>query len=242
MPRFFSDASPVDGTLTLLGEDASHICKSLRMQAGDSLTVCNGAGTDYSCTVLCATPQAVTVRIAHTQLSAGEPNIAVTLFMALPKADKMELVIQKATELGVYDIVPVLTSRCVSRPEEKAMAKKIDRWNKIAAEAAKQCGRGRIPQVHEVHTFDKAVQRAAQAQLPLFCYEAEQTRHLHQILQTTAHTISVFVGAEGGFSPQEAQQAAQGGLHCVSLGTRILRCETAPLAALAVIMYQTNNL
>lgn len=243
MPRFFSAAAPVEGSIILSGEDARHIAKSLRMREGEDLTVCDGAGTDHLCTLGAVSAESVTARVLKSLPSKGEPSVEVTLFMSLPKADKMELIVQKATELGVFAIVPVLAHRCVSRPDEKSLARKIERYQKIAEEAAKQSGRGRIPRVSALCGFTEAVNAAARADAPLFLYEAEQEQGLRRALEAGSHkTVSIFVGPEGGFEEAEAQQAQAGGLISVSLGPRILRCETAPLAALAAIQYHTGNL
>lgn len=243
MPRFFMKAPPQGGSITLTGEDARHIGCALRMQPGEPLTVCDGAGTDYACVLTAVQPAAVTARVLDVQPSAGEPDIQAALYMALPKADKMELIVQKATELGATEIVPFLSSRCVSRPERKALDKKCARWRKIAAEAAGQCGRGRIPAVRDCVPFETAVKLAVGAALPLMLYEAERENSLRAALTAAPlQTVSIMVGPEGGFSPEEVAQATGAGLRSVSLGTRILRCETAPLAALAAIMYQSGNL
>ena len=243
MPRFFVDVPPTGDVVLLTGEDARHIARALRMQPGESLTVCDGAGIDYDCVLEQAVPDEVRARITGAHPSAGEPDIRVTLFMALPKADKMELIVQKATELGVTEIAPFLSSRCVSRPDDRALDKKCARWGKIAAEAAKQCGRGRIPHVRSVVSVEEAVRQAAEAALPLLLYEGERENSLRAALCGQApETVSLMVGPEGGFAPEEAASAVSAGLKSVSLGPRILRCETAPLAALAAVMYESGNL
>lgn len=243
MPRFFTDSPSKDGKLTLTGEDARHIVKALRMQPGEGVTVCNGAGTDYLCEIYETAADTVTVRILESCPSKGEPGITAALLMALPKADKMDFIVQKATELGVTKIIPFLSSRCVSRPDARSLAKKIERWQKIAAEAAKQCGRGRIPAVDAALPFADALYKAAQAQTALFLYETERVHSLRAALtQAPLSAVSIMIGPEGGFAPEEVQAALQAGLVSVSLGPRILRCETAPLAALAALMYESNNL
>lgn len=243
MPRFFVDTAPAEGSLTLAGEDARHIARSLRMQPGEALTVCDGAGRDLDCEIERVEPEAVRVRIVRSHPSRGEPSVRAALYMALPKADKMELIVQKAVELGACEIVPVLASRCVSRPEGGALSKKIARWGKIAAEAAKQCGRGRIPAVRDALPFAGALAEAARADAPLFLYEGERENGLRQALRRAPFaSASIFVGPEGGFSAEEAEAARRAGLWSVSLGARILRCETAPLAALAALMYESGNL
>lgn len=243
MPRFFSLEKANEGIIILTGEDAKHIAKSLRMEQGEKLVVCNGQGIDYLCEILSIDGNTVSVKVNEEVPSKGEANVKVTLYMSLPKSDKMELIAQKATELGVYEIIPVLTSRCISRPNDSAMSKKILRWCKICEEAAKQSGRGVIPMVHDVQTFKQAIGNATNCDLSLFLYESEHENGLKQALvQNEAKHISIFVGPEGGFSDEEAQYAVSQGLLSVSLGSRILRCETAPLAAISAIMYQTGNM
>lgn len=241
MPRFFIEAEPVDGLLTIEGADARHIARVLRMGPGESLVLCNGAGVDFDCVIEQAGAERILCRVRGQSPSASEPRTEVTLYMALPKADKMELVIQKTIELGVSRIVPFSSARCVARPD--ASGRKALRWQKIAAEAAKQCGRGRIPEVAGVIPFEEAVREAALAETALFFYECERERSLRGVLQgRPLRTVSLMIGAEGGFSLEEAREAGAGGLISVSLGKRILRCETAPLAALAAVMYESGNL
>ena len=157
MPRFYIDP-PVGDFITLTGEDARHICRSLRMAVGEALTLCDGAGIDYNGVLRQTDGQIATVEILSRQPSQTEPTVSIRLFQALPKGDKMEWIIQKAVELGISEVVPVLTERCISRPDEKSMEKKLLRWQKIAVEAAKQCGRSRIPTVCPLMSFSQAVQ------------------------------------------------------------------------------------
>lgn len=241
MPRFFIQAEPVGGLLSIEGPDARHMTRVLRMKPGENVVLCDSAGTDYDCVIEQASPERVTCRIRGQSPSAGEPSAAVTLYMALPKSDKLEFVIQKAIELGVSRIVPFVSARCIAKPD--GTGRKAARWRKIAAEAAKQCGRGRIPEVADVIFFAEAVGQAAQAETALFFYECERETTLRSVIGgKTLRTVSLMIGAEGGFSLEEAEQARAGGLNSVSLGKRILRCETAPLAALAAVMYESGNL
>ena len=227
MPRFFIQARPVDGFLAIEGEDAHHISRVLRMKPGDEVTLCDSAGADFDCIIEDASPSLVRCRVRGEFASAGEPSAFITLFMALPKADKMEFIIQKSVELGASRIVPFLSARCVSRPNAAALRKKTERWQRIAAEAAKQCGRGLVPQVCET--------------IPFF-YECERDAPLRGAIGgRELASVSVTIGPEGGFALEEAEQARAGGLQSVSLGKRILRCETAPLAALAAILYESGN-
>ena len=161
--------------------------------------------------------------------------------LALPKGDKMEFIVQKAVELGVSRIVPYLSKNCVSRPDKTE--KKVERWRKIAAEAAKQCGRGRLPEGAAVVPVAQAIAQAAESETALFFYENEKRTGLHDALAGGVRdTVSLMVGPEGGFDPAEARAAVDAGLQSVSLGTRILRCETAPIAALAAVLYAGGNM
>lgn len=243
MPRFFIDYVPQSDCITLTGDDAHHISRVLRMKSGENLIICDGMGTDYSCVLTDTEGGNAHCQIQERVPSRGEPEADVTLFMALPKGDKMDFIVQKAVELGASTIVPYAASRCVSRPDGKALAKKIERWRKIAREAAQQCGRGRVPAVMECIDFSSVVERAAQTEMPLFFYEMEQETSVRMAL--CAHTFAsaaIVIGPEGGFAEEEAQMARQHGLTSVSLGPRILRCETAPLAALTAVLYESGNL
>lgn len=236
MPRFFE---PVTGdTVQLSGETAAHITKSLRMQPGEQLTVCDN-GFDYICEIL-STGDPVCCRVLSSAPNASEPDLSVTLYQCIPKGDKLELVIQKAVELGVSEIVPVLSERCVSRPDSRASGKKNIRYNKIALEACKQSGRGRVVRVQPMLSFSDAVKQIADYELKLFFYEGGGTP-LSKVIHP-AHSCCLFIGPEGGFSPGEVQTAQNAGAIPVTLGRRILRTETAPLAALCGVMLLTGNL
>lgn len=240
MPRFFIDSRPVDGLLTLHGEDAHHAGRVLRTRPGDAITLCDGVGTDYDCIIEQIAADAVHCRVQDSHPTAAEPRQHLTLFMALPKGDKMEFIVQKAVELGVRTLVPYLSTNCVSRPDKTE--KKVERWRKIALEAAKQCGRGYLPQVHPVVSFEQAVEQAARCETALFFYENERQTGLRDALQDgVGRTVSLMIGPEGGFTPAEAA-AARAALTSVSLGARVLRCETAPIVALAAVLYAGGDM
>lgn len=241
MPRFFVESLAGD-PIVIEGGDARHIALSLRMKQGEELILCDGKGTEAVCTVASLCPESVVLDVKERRASETEPKTRVTLYQALPKADKMEYIVQKAVELGVYRIVPVLTSRCISRPDEKTAAKKRERLCKIAAEAAKQSGRGIIPEVDGVLTFKNAVKEMSTAGLPIFFFEHASLPLRKYMEKYTGGDIAVMVGAEGGFSDEEAVFAEENGLLSASLGPRILRCETAPVAALAAIMYAAGEM
>lgn len=240
MPRFFTEET--NGTQAVIrGDDAAHIAKVLRMGLGESLTVCDCAGHDHLCRITEVSPKAVLLEITETLPSQSEPSVEVILYQALPKTDKMELIVQKCVELGVKRVVPVLTSRCVSRPDEKALKSKVERWGRIASEAAKQCGRGLLPEVTAVADFKQAVAELARHEQRVLFYE-RAGGFFSQTLDPKAKDFGIMVGPEGGFDEAEAEYAAAQGVALAGLGPRILRTETAPICALSVIMYATGNL
>ena len=170
MARFFIEGSP--GTeYTLSGEDGRHIARSLRMRVGETLTLCDGCGQDFTCEITAISGDDVTVSVLHQQVNPAEPTLQVTVYQGLPKSDKMDWIAQKIVESGAVRLVPVMTTRCISRPDGKAAEKKVQRWQKIAEEAAKQSGRGIIPQVAPLTEFAKAVEEASQQGAVFFFYE-----------------------------------------------------------------------
>lgn len=238
MPRFFVPSAEGD-TLTVTGQDASHIRRSLRMKVGDELTLCDGKSTDYRCTIQAFSGEDVILSVVSRAPSASEPTCAVTLYQGLPKADKMEWIIQKAVELGVTRIVPVQMARSVAVINEKA-AKKAARWQKIADEAAGQSGRGILPAVEEPISFAAAAKRLA-AENTVVCYECGGVPFASLASRDTT-ALSLVIGPEGGIDHREIETLQQGGAAIATLGKRILRCETAPLAALSVLMAVTGNM
>ncbi len=243
MPRFFMrEPRPEDGFLALTGENAAH-AKVLRLKAGDDVTVCDGQGMDYRCTVLSAAPERVALQVRSAWPSYTEPRVQITLFTAFPKQDKLEHVIMKATELGAAAVVAFPSARCVSRPDGPSLSKKLARWRKIAASAAEQSGRGRIPDVAVAASLEEALRQAAGRDLPLFFYENETNASLRGRAEGVRFTTAAIVtGPEGGFTPEEAGLARALGLPVCTLGPRILRCETAPLCALSALLYACGEL
>lgn len=251
MPRFFIKDENIGNTdtVTITGEDARHISFSLRMRVGDNITLCDFFNYEYDCTIKSIDGEKVVLDICDKHPSQNEPNIKVSVYQALPKAQKLELIIQKCVELGVFEIVPVLTSRCISRPDDKSSEKKTRRYNIISEEAAKQSGRGIVPKISETVSFKKAVEQMKGADIAFMCYEAEDTdggndlkSFLQKSLTNETKSVAFFVGSEGGISEDEAEFARANGISCVSLGKRILRTETAPLCVLSCIMYETDNM
>ena len=244
MPRFFLPPAAFEGVsagdiVTITGDDARHISLSLRMRVGDGVTLCDGEGVEYDGTLLSLTPTAVEVEISEPKTSTREMPVAVTLYQGLAKGDKMDTIIQKAVELGVTKIVPVATARCIMKMGDNA-DKKIARWQKIANEAAGQCGRGNLPEVTSPVSFKEAVEAAKSDELSLFCYEElGKTKALSALLpKVPPNTLSFFVGPEGGFDPREAQMAEEAGILLCGLGSRILRTETASGYVLAAISFR----
>lgn len=239
MPHRYFTTDIADGSAYLNGADAHHLSVVLRAKAGDDVTVCDGLGTDYACRVRLAGKERVEMDIISSHPSESEPHTAVTLYVGYPKQDKLETIIQKATELGAVRVVPFFSRYCVAAPKNEE--KKNVRYQRVALEAAKQSGRGRVPEVAMPLSFDEMLRDAAACDTVLFCDEAGGAP-LHSRLKDTAHSVAIVTGSEGGFSREEAEKAAAAGFLPVGLGPRILRCETAPLAALSVVMALTGNL
>lgn len=244
MPRFFIDfPATVDDVIVIEGEDARHIALSLRMAKGDAITVGGVDGMEYDCTLESIRPESVTARVISEKMNSSELPAKVKLYVALPKGDKLDLIIQKATELGAAEIIPFSSERCVVKPDVSGADKKLARRRRIAEEAAKQCGRGIIPEVRMPSRFDDAMQDAAAADVPLFLYEGDGTEPLYTVIKDKLRrgcTVSVVTGSEGGFSPREVERAKECGLIPCGLGSRILRCETAPLYVLSCLAYESE--
>lgn len=242
MPRFFVPKQEIGSSfLVLTGENAAH-AKVLRLKNGDDVTICDGEGTDYICTVSDVANGQISLVVHSADPSQSEPKVACSVYMAFAKADKFEHVIQKATELGAAELVCFPSARCVSRPDEKSLVKKRERWQKIAASAAEQSRRGRIPQVIALPSYSSALKRAAEADLAVCFYENEEQLTFRAAIEAAPfRTASILTGPEGGFESEEVRQAAEAGLKICTLGSRILRCETAPLCALSALMYAAGE-
>lgn len=242
MTRFFVASEEMSAMqVVLTGENAAH-ARVLRLKSGEQVLVCDGKGNECLCEVFSMDGSSMELRILERRASTSEPAIKASIYMAMPKSDKLEHVIQKATELGACEIVTFPTARCVSRPDDKSLRKKLERWQKIAASAAEQSGRGCIPEVTVLPSYAAALERAAKADKAIIFYENEKATTLHQALESEPyHTISLLSGPEGGFEESEIQQAQRAGLRVCTLGSRILRCETAPLCALSAVMYQAGE-
>lgn len=240
MPRFFVEKDPSEEYF-LGGESGAHLVRSLRMRPGEEITLCAGTGKDFLCTIKECSPEGALVRVDSVVPSRGEPQVKVTVCQCWPKEDKLETVTQKAVELGAVELWPLESRRCVSRPEGKGMEKKIGRLQKIALEAAQQSGRGIVPRVLSPAPLSQALERAAEQGKILFFYEAGRAS-LKSALEAAGDRFFVFVGPEGGFDPSEAELAVSLGAELLTLGPRILRTETAPLAALSAILYERGEM
>jgi len=240
MPRFFVSEA-VGDTVKITGDDARHIARSLRMAVGDTVTVSDGEGRDFECRLTKIRDEECECDVLSSSESAGEPPVEITLFMAYPKGDKLETVIQKAVELGACRIIPFESSRCIKRPDRDKAQKIRARLSRIAEEAAKQCGRGSLVTVCDMMTFKEAVAAAAKDDLSLFCYEGESAVSVAKALseaENCPEKVSFMIGSEGGFSTAEAALAVEGGMKSVTLGSRILRTETASSFLLACLSYE----
>ena len=242
MPKFFVRQEQIsEGQITLRGDDAFHISRSLRMAKGEHITVCDMQGQEYECELTDFLSDSVLASILSSRSVDNEPPKRIHLYQALPKGDKLDTVIQKAVECGVFEIHPFESERCVVRSKGDSEARKTERRNRIALEAAKQCGRGYIPAVRETVGFREAIEEACRADVCLFCYEGESEKSLRRVLEDAgkrAETVSVVIGSEGGFSVSEAAYAAERGASSVSLGKRILRTETAAAFVLGCLVYE----
>lgn len=239
MPRFFVTKEMIqDGVATIEGNNAFHIARSLRMAVGDEIYISDGEGKEYLARLTKIRDEECTADIIEERASS-EPDMSITLYMAYPKGDKLETVIQKAVELGATRIVPFESSRCIKRPKADKVAKQGERLSKIAEEAAKQCGRAIVPEVALPLTYSAMLKDASTSELKLICYEKESDLSIKALLSDKKPaSIAIIVGCEGGFSPEEVEEAISAGCHSVTLGKRILRCETAPSAVLSMILYQ----
>ena len=242
MARFFvTEQDLCSRPLVLRGENAAH-AKVLRLKVGESVTVCDGNGNESICQILEVNNGELILDVLNCQKSQAEAAVKVSVYMAFPKADKLEHVIQKATELGAYEIVAFPSARCVSKPDDKSLKKKIERWQKIAASAAEQSGRGTIPNVLVLPSYTEALKRAKESELAILFYENEHATTLRMALEKgNYHTISLMSGPEGGLEEREVAQASELGLQICTLGRRILRCETAPLCGLSAVMYASGE-
>lgn len=229
-----------DEKIILDGESARHIAKSLRMRVGDVICVTDGGGEDYGCQIEEITKDEVVLKVCYKQACESEPTCKVTIYQGVPKSTKLEDIIQKCVELGVTEIVPTLTKRCVSRPDDKSAGKKNVRYQKIALEAAQQSGRGIVPKIENMKTLKQALAED-ESEVKIVFFEGGGKK-LADIIDKNIKSVSIFIGPEGGFEEAEVEQIEASGGVRATLGKRILRTQTAPVAGLTAIMLLTGNL
>ena len=248
MPRFYvEDCRDAQTGITITGEDVNHIKNVLRLSIGDSITICDGAGKEYVCQIAELDKEHVYAEIVDINQNAAELPCKITLFQGMPKSDKMEFIIQKAVELGAAQIAPVMMKRTVVKLEEKKKDKKRERYQMIAESAAKQSGRGVIPEILDFMTYGEALQYARTFDALLVPYEsAEGITYARTVIAQAAELpegskIGIFIGPEGGFAKEEIDAAKEAGAKILTLGNRILRTETAGLAILSILMFQMEQ-
>ncbi|WP_310602073.1 16S rRNA (uracil(1498)-N(3))-methyltransferase [Anaerosporobacter sp.] len=247
MYRFYIEQSQVhEDFITIEGSDVNHIKNVLRMKIGEAMVLCDGQGTDYHCTIDSLANDFVQARIVDSEITQTELPAKIYLFQGLPKKDKMELIIQKAVELGVYQIIPVMMKRSVVKLDDKKKEqKKLERWQSIATSAAKQSGRGIIPDIVPVMPFKEAVKVAKEMEYKVLPFEhaegMEETKRIIREVQGK-NSVAIFIGPEGGFEDDEVAYAMEeAGIQPITLGKRILRTETAGLTILSVLMFELES-
>lgn len=245
MYRFFAAPELCHGeTIAITGEDYNHIKNVLRLRCGEQITVSNGSDREYICEIIEYTDSEVIAKIQDVLGSNAELSAEITLYQGYPKGDKLELIIQKAVELGAVRIVPVMTKRSIVKLDEKKAAKKVERFNAIALSAAKQSKRGIVPVVDRVMTYREALEDAKKCEMNLIPYEdAKGIAHSKEVLKGVKgkKSLGIFIGPEGGFDAEEIAAAEAIGAECITLGHRILRTETAGMTVLSIIMYELEE-
>lgn len=246
MPRFFigPENAPCGDKITVTGEDARHISLSLRARVGEEYVLCDENGTEYLSKIDKMDSNSVYFTVLEKKQSLSEPSVKVFLYQALVKGDKFDEIVQKAVELGVSGIIPVISSRCVSKPDGKTLEKKVERWRKIAKAAAMQCERAAVPTVENALTYKEALERIKECGCGFVCYETGPRVPLKEIFDAKKgeKTYGFFIGPEGGLSEDEAALARESEIPLASLGSRILRTETAPVCVLSAIMFYSGNM
>lgn len=246
MYRFYiTEEQMVENGIAITGGDVNHIRNVLRLKEGDWVVACDGAGKDYVSRIAVLGKERVLLQIEKVQESGTELPAKITLFQGIPKKERMEFIIQKTVELGVWEIVPVMMKRCVVKfSDEKKLEKKQERWQAIAEAAAKQCDRGIIPVVHQPVTLEQAFGMAKHLAYNMIPYELQDGMDLSREIVSHAcgqESVGIFIGPEGGLEPAEVEQAVARGIEPISLGKRILRTETAGMALLAIMMFQMQQ-
>lgn len=242
--RFFIGPSIIDGDMAIIdGELAHQIGRVLRLKEGDPVCLLDGLGNEHEARITALSKDEVRARIASTERCPGEPSLKLTLAICLPKGDKLELIVQKCCELGISGLIAVSSERSVARLDPGKAASRLERWRKIATEAAEQSGRGTVPEIQGILGVSDLVSHIQQHSLALVAWEDEDCTSLREVLREhrDASSMMLIVGPEGGFSEREIECLRAAGARCVSLGKRLLRCETAAIAACAAIMYELEG-
>lgn len=246
MHRFFVDDEFINrDTLKITGDDVNHISKVLRLKIKEHIVVSDGSGNEYLCSITSISKDCIICSILEVNKNLTEPTVKVDLYQGIPKSTKMDLIVQKCVELGINSIIPVNTERVVVKAsDDNRFSNKILRWQRIAEEAAKQSGRGKIPRVESPMMFNEVLVRLKEYDAAVIPYEKENTTGLKQILKekTDVKNIAVIIGPEGGFSEKEIDMAEVEGAVPITLGPRILRTETAGFACLTMILYELGDM
>ena len=251
MPRFFVPQKNIDQKMNsafICGEDSRHISRSLRMAVGDEIIISDGEGAEYEGVIARFDEERVYLDLRDCRKNTTEPPFKARIFQALPKGERLDTVIQKATECGAFSIETFESEFCIAKEKSDSAERKLERRRKIALEAAKQCGRGIVPTIEPTCSFEEAVIKASKADIPIFCYEGEGTLPLSELIldkrrgfstsEGICPEISVVIGSEGGFSSREAEFAKNNGMLLAGLGKRILRTETVASFVLACLVYE----
>lgn len=243
MHRFFVDPSQInENKAVICGDDVKHISKVLRLKCGDTVELCDGKLNDYICTISSVEKDEICAEIKEKKSNLNESPLCITLYQGIPKGDKMDYIIQKCVELGVNKIVPVAMKRTVVKVKTPYF--KSERWQRISLEAAKQCRRGIIPEVSEPISFDNVLKEiSGSGALNILPYENEDVHRLKDVLNNNLHAerVNLIIGPEGGFDDEEITLARLKNVNTVTLGPRIMRCETAPVAAVSAVMYALGD-
>lgn len=233
-----------EGNAYIEGEDVKHIKDVLRYNINDNIDICDENGIKYIAQIINMAKEKISLKILKVSEETSEPSVNITLFQGLPKADKLEMIIQKCTELGVSEIVPVITERVIVKLDEKSASKKLERWNKIAQEAGKQSGRQKIPKVKNINNLKNLIEILPKYDILLLPYECEKEVTLKSVLRNldkNVKNIAIFIGPEGGFSENDLKLLNLPNVKKVTLGPRILRTETAGLATVSIVLYELQD-
>ena len=249
MHRFFIDTHQINfiqNRIIIENEDVRHISRVLRLKEKDKVEICDGKNTEYICEIQSVDKNSVSLSIIGKEQSFKEPPIKTVLYQGSPKGDKMNLIIQKTVELGITEIIPVKMKRTIVQFDDKNKQKKVDRWQRVALEAAKQSRRGIVPAVHFPLNFDQALEHSKKNQLNIMPYENENKKGFRTVMESlnkdNIDKIGIWIGPEGGLAEEEVANAINNGVHLITLGPRILRTETAGFITLSLIMYELGDL